>query len=137
MHLSRPRKALVPGSLALLLLFASGCSSYSTPTQTYVLGRIQVAVTDTAGAAVPQLSVNLTLTNKSIWRASLTSSDGKAEFGASEGGVIIQNYLVHLILTGQYVLAPNETNDKPVTPIENQLIVVQFEVMKTSITPPA
>jgi hypothetical protein len=137
MGLLRSRRAFIPGILALILLSGGGCLSDNNPTQNFVLGRVQVVVTDTNGAPAPLLNVNLTLTNKSIWRAALTGSDGKAEFGAAEGGVIIQNYLVNLDLSVQYVLAPNETNDKPVTPVENQTTVVQFKVAKSTIIPPA
>lgn len=137
MNLSRSKRILIPGILSLLLVSASGCLSDNTPTQNFVLGRVQVEIKDTDGAAVPLIRVDLTKTDKSIWREVLTTTDGTAEFGAVEGGVIIQNYLVHVILPVQYILAPNETNDKPVTPIENQITVIQVKLAKSSATPPS
>jgi hypothetical protein len=135
MRLLRSRLVLAPVLLALLS--AAGCNS-SSATDNIVLGQVQVSVTDAGGNPVSGLNVDLLLTDKAtVWRRSLTSADGKAEFGAAEGGVILQNYIVRLTLGIQYSLATNETNDKPVTPVADQLTTVEFHVVKTTVVPPA
>jgi hypothetical protein len=137
MYLLRQRRISVSAILAVVVLSASACLSSNT-TDTLAIGRVQVLVTDSLGVGLSGVSVDLTLTDKlTIWRATLTTTDGTAEFAASEGGVLVQNYLVHVILPIQYSLSTGDTNDKPVTPVANETVIVKFKLAKTGLTPPS
>jgi hypothetical protein len=64
-----------------------------------------------------------------LWRASSTSSDGIAVFGATEGGVIAGDYYIHLSFITNIQLAAGETNDKPVTVKGGDDLVVTFHAV--------
>jgi hypothetical protein len=110
------------------LAFSGGCLNASDPGGS-VLGRIVVRVSDQNNAGVRDLAVDLMLTNRqTIWRSARTGSDGTAQFAGNEGGVILQNYIVRLRLIPAWQLAAGETNDKPVTPIGDQTVTVEFKL---------
>jgi hypothetical protein len=64
-----------------------------------------------------------------LWRASSTSSDGIAVFGATEGGVIAGDYYIHVSFITNNQLAVGETNDKQVTLKGGDDIVVTFHAV--------
>ena len=134
MHLIRSRFVSGVTLLAAVSLFGAGCNS--TTAAGYAIGNVAVVVTDVNGAPVGQVKLNLMLTDKAtLWRTAVTGTDGKAEFGTAEGGVLVQNYLVFFPANSQYTLAPGETNYKPVTAVQNQTVTVQIKVAKIEITP--
>lgn len=134
MDLIRSRFAFTVMLLAAVSLSGIGCNDTSAPN--YALGNVEVVVTEASGAPVSAVQVNLMLTDKAtLWRTAITGSDGKAQFGAGEGGVLIQDYLVFFPSNVQYTLAPGEANYKPITAIENQTVTVQLKVAKIVINP--
>jgi hypothetical protein len=64
-----------------------------------------------------------------LWRASSTSSDGIAVFGASEGGVVAGDYYIHVSFITNNQLATGETNDKQVTVKGGDDLVVTFHAV--------
>jgi hypothetical protein len=64
-----------------------------------------------------------------LWRASLTSSTGVAVFGASDGGVAVGDYFIRVTFRSNHELAPGETNDRPVTVREGDVLVVTFNAV--------
>jgi hypothetical protein len=71
----------------------------------------------------------MTPSGKVYWRASSTSSDGIAIFGAKDGGVIEGDYVIHVSFTTRNDLAPGETNDRPVTVKAGDDTVITFRVV--------
>lgn len=119
--------------LAVVLLSGIGCNDTSGPG--YALGNVEAVVTEN-DVPVGEVQVNLMLTDKAtLWRTAITGSDGKAQFGSGEGGVLIQDYLVFFPSNIQYTLAPGETNYKPITAIANQTVTVQLKVAKIVVNP--
>lgn len=135
MILLRRRSArFLPVLLALVL--SGGCTDTTDTTDGggNTLGRIVVRVSDQSNVGVPDLMVDLLLANRqTIWRIGRTGADGTAEFAASEGGVLLQNYVVRVHLSLQWQLATGESNDKPVAPVGGQTVTVEFKVMPMSI----
>lgn len=122
-------------ALAALVLFG-GAACNDTSGTNYALGDVVAVVTDANGAPVEQVQVNLMLPDKAtLWRTAITGSDGKAQFGTGEGGVLVQDYLVFFPSQVQWKLADGETNYKPVKAVENQSATVQFKVQKVVINP--
>jgi hypothetical protein len=120
--------------VSALSVFAVGCNSTSAPR--YAIGDVVVVATDETGAPADQVHVNLMLPDKAtIWRTAVTGSDGKAQFGIEDGGVLVQNYLVFLPIQTQWALAADETNYKPANAVENQTVTVQLKVHKIEVTP--
>jgi hypothetical protein len=119
--------------LAAVSLFGAGCNA--SESTSYALGTVEVVVTEN-NVPVGQVQVNLMLPDRAtLWRTAITASDGKAQFGSGEGGVLVQDYLVFFPSNVQYTLAPGETNYKPVKAVENQTVSVQFKVVKVVINP--
>jgi hypothetical protein len=126
MPLSRRQFTLLP--TFGLLLGAVGCNV----TTTYPLGRLSAQVVDANSAGVQGVLLNLYKVEDGrsiLWRASITSSNGSGEFGASEGGVIAGEYFIRVRFVTQHELAPGESNDRPVTVNEGDNIVVTFQVV--------
>jgi hypothetical protein len=119
------------GTLAALtmVLAISGCNSL---TGNYPLGKLSVQVLDANNAPVRGAAADLfklTQGVKVYWRASSTSSDGIAVFGAKDGGVVEGNYIIHVSFIDLHDLAPGETNDRPVTIKAGDDTVVTFRVV--------
>jgi 5-hydroxyisourate hydrolase-like protein (transthyretin family) len=120
--------------VSALSVFAVGCNDTSGPT--YAIGDVVVVVTDANGAPADSVHVNLMLTDKAtLWRTAVTGSDGKAQFGTEDGGVLVQDYLVFFPIQLQWALAAGETNYKPVKAVENQTVTVEFKVQKIVVNP--
>jgi hypothetical protein len=133
MHLTRSRFSRTVIFLAAISLFGAACNDTSGPS--YALGNVEAVVTE-GTTPVSGVQMNLMLTDKAtLWRTAITGSDGKAQFGAGEGGVIIQDYLVFFPSNVQYTLAPGETNYKPVKAVENQTATVPMKVAKVIVNP--
>ena len=111
-----------------LLLGAVSCNV--TPTSP--LGRLSAKVIDANNAGVQGVLLDLYKVEGGrsiLWRASLSSSDGIGEFGASDGGVIAGEYFIRVRFVTQYELAPGESNDRPVAVNEGDNIVVTVRVV--------
>ena len=133
MDLIRSRFAGSVMLLAVVSLFGAACNA--SDSTSFSLGNVEAVVTE-YGIPVGQVQVNLMLTDKAtLWRTAITGSDGKAQFGSGEGGVLIQDYLVFFPSNVQYTLAPGETNYKPITAVENQTVSVQLKVAKVIVNP--
>jgi hypothetical protein len=121
---------------ACVAAFSSlGCSDLTTA---YPLGKLAARVVDANGAAVQGVFADLyklTLSGPVRWRASTTSSDGIAVFGAGDGGVIAGDYFIRLSFITGHQLAPGETNDRAVTVAEGDDIIVTFQVVATGPGP--
>ena len=119
------------GTLAALtvVLAILGCG---TLTANYPLGKLSVQVLDANNAPVRGAAADLfkiTQGVKVYWRASSTSSDGIAVFGAKDGGVVEGDYIVHVSFIDLHDLAPGETNDRAVTIKAGDDTVVTFRVV--------
>jgi hypothetical protein len=122
----------------LMVIGITACGNLSAPTPP--LGHLKVAVTDSAtGLGIGGLPMQLfvgSITGQE-WAELRTSSDGTGEFRSGDGGVIIQPYVVHLDLSATtYLLASQETNDKPAIVQVGQTTTVTFKLRKNSIIPP-
>lgn len=127
MRVIRPRIVVLAACVALISSLS--CNDLTT---TYPLGKLSAKVVDANNVAVQGVLVDLyklTLSGPILWRASATSSDGIAVFGASDGGVIAGDYYIRLSFITGYQLAPGETNDRAVTVREGDDIVVTFQVV--------
>lgn len=136
MRLSRPfitRRSVV---LAAALFAIGACTDFSSPPPS--LGKVLVQLTDETNAGVGGIAVDLLLNDRTtMWRSLRTSSNGSGEFGASDGGVIPQTYIVRVLLTGeQYTLATGETNDKPIQVVIGQTQTVNFKLAKRTVGGP-
>ena len=115
-----------------LLLGAVGCDV----TTTYPLGRLSARVVDPNNAGLEGALLDLYKVEGGrsiLWRASMTGSNGIAEFGASDGGVIAAEYFIRVRFTTQHELGPGESNDRPVTVNEGDDIVITFRVVPKDI----
>jgi 5-hydroxyisourate hydrolase-like protein (transthyretin family) len=127
MRIVRPRIGALAALTMLLATF--GCSQSTT---IYPLGKLSVQVLDANNAPVQGVAADLykmTPSGKVYWRASSTSSDGIAIFGAKDGGVIEGDYVIHVSFTTRNDLAPGETNDRPVTVKAGDDTVITFRVV--------
>jgi hypothetical protein len=116
------------------LAFACIASSLGCNDSTSVspVGKLSAQVVDANGAGVQGVNADLykVIEGSSVlWRASLTSSNGIAVFGASDGGVATGDYFIHLSFITNYKLAAGETNDKTVTVNAGDDDVVTFHVV--------
>jgi hypothetical protein len=112
---------------ALLLVCFVGCSDATAP-----LGRLTVKDIDANDAGVQGIFLDLYKLEAGrtiLWRTGITGSDGTAEMGAGEGGIVAGDYLVHVRFVTQHQLAPGESNDRRVTVNEGDNIVVTFRVV--------
>lgn len=112
-----------------VILGALGCGGSTT---TYPLGKLSAQVVDANNAGVQGVFADLYKVvggGSLLWRASLTSSNGVAVFGASDGGVVTGDYYIHVTFSSLYALAVGETNDRPVTVREGDDLVVTFHAV--------
>jgi len=125
------------GSLAvvasiLMMAGVSACGNLAAPTPP--LGRATVLVVDSAtNAGIGNVLVTLITTTGTPWAELRTSSDGTGEFRSSDGGVIIQGYVVRLELPTGYTLAANESNDKPVVVVVGLTTNTTFKLHKVTV----
>lgn len=121
------RVATVPALVCLLALV--GCSD---STSASALGKLSAQVVDANNAGVQSVNADLykVIDGGSIlWRSGLTSSNGVAVFGATDGGVVAGDYYIHLSFVTSYRLATGESNDKPVRVSGGDDNVVTFHVV--------
>ena len=116
-------------------VLAGGCTDFSSPPAQ--LGTLLVSVKDENNAGVGGIPVDLYVAQGMVqWAALSTSADGSGEFRARDGGVLPQSYIVRITVGGQYLLAPGETNDKPVTVVAGESRTVTFKLAKKVIGGP-
>jgi hypothetical protein len=121
--------------LACAVVVAGGCTNFSSPPD--ALGRLTVSVKDDTGAGVPNIAVDLYLSDRiTKWAALSTSADGTGEFRASDGGLLSQTYVTRIVLTGNYTLAAGETLDKPITVVIGQTATVNYKLVKKVVGGP-
>lgn len=127
MRVTRSRISAIP---ALMCLVASIACNDSTSAS--ALGDLSAQVVDANNVGVPSVKADLYKVfagGSVLWRSGLTSSNGVAVFGATEGGVVAGDYYIHLSFVTSYRLATGETNDKPVTVNAGDNDVVTFHVV--------
>jgi hypothetical protein len=127
MRILRPRVAIVVGFAAVL-----GSLACNDSTATYPLGKLSVQVLDASNNGIQGVAADLYKVvdgGAILWRAGLTSSNGIAVFGASDGGVIAGDYYIHISFSSLHQLAPGETNDRPVTVNEGDDLTVTFHAV--------
>lgn len=117
-----------------LAIFAILCTTLScgSSTDTAPLGKLSIRVIDANNAGIFGIDADLykgVAGSGVLWRASLTSSDGTAVFGAADGGVGPGDYYIHLTFHSNHQLAAGETNDRPVTVKGGDDIVVTFHAV--------
>lgn len=114
---------------ALLCALASLACSDSTSAS--ALGKVSAQVIDANNAGIQGVQADLykgVVGGAILWRSGLTSTNGLAVFGATEGGVVAGNYYIHLSFVNNYRLVAGETNDKPITVSSGSDDVVTFHV---------
>lgn len=112
-----------------VLLASAGCDRLN---RRHPLGKLSVRVVDANGTPVRGAAADLyrlTPTGKVYWRASSTDSLGIAVFGASNGGVVQGDYLIHVSFISWRYLAPGEANDRSVTVKKGTDTVITFRTV--------
>lgn len=124
----RVSRLLIVATLAAVFApLACNDSTSATP-----VGKLSVQVVDANGTGVQLAAVDLYKAFGAdfiLWRAARTSSDGIAVLGETDGGVAEGDYIVHVSFITNFVLAPGETNDKPVTVRGGDDLVVTFHAV--------
>ena len=121
------------------LLCALAALACSDATSASAVGKLSAQVVDANNAGVQGVKADLYMVvggSAILWRSGLTSSNGLAVFGATEGGVVTGDYYIHLSFVTNYHLADGETNDKPVTVNGGDENVVTFHVVPAAPGPP-
>jgi len=121
----RPRT----GALAALIILVTIFSCRPK----YPLGKLSVQVVDENNAPVRGAAADLykvTPSGNVYWRASYTSSNGIAVLGAKDGGVIAGDYVIHVSFIDWRDLARGEANDRHVTVVEGDNIVLTFRTVR-------
>ncbi|MDP9178624.1 MAG: hypothetical protein M3O61_13160 [Gemmatimonadota bacterium] len=112
------------------LLLVAGCSLDVAMNNT---GRVQIQVADTSGNPVPNINADLLLDDRTtVWTSTTTGADGKAEFGAAGGGVTVRGYYVRLLLTPEWEMATDDSNDKAVIAYGGTVSVVSFKIARVA-----
>jgi hypothetical protein len=115
---------------ALLCALASLACSDSTSAA--AVGKLSAQVIDANNTGIQGVQADLYKVVEGVavlWRSGLTSTNGLAVFGATDGGVVAGDYYIHLNFVNNYHLANGETNDKPVTVSGGDDNVVTFHVV--------
>ena len=126
MRVTSPRVFAIPA-----LLFAFFALACSDSTSASALGKVSAEVIDANSAGIQGVQADLYKVvpgGAVLWRSGLTSTNGLAVFGASEGGVVTGDYYIHVSFINNYRLVAGETNDKPVTISSGTDNVVTFHV---------
>jgi hypothetical protein len=127
MHIIRSRIGSLVAMSMLFTIF--GCRQSTADSS---LAKLAAKVVDENNAPVRGGAADLyrvTPTGKLYWRASSTSIDGIAVFGAKDGGVIPGDYVIHVSFIDFRDLAAGETNDRPVRVKEGDDTVVTFRTV--------
>lgn len=128
MRVNRLRIAVVAAFSCLIASAACNDLTSTTPT-----GKLSVRVIDANNVGVQGVEADLYKYIEGgalLWRASSTSSDGIAVFGARDGGVVATGeYYIHVSFITNHQLAPGETNDKQITVEEGDDLVVTFHAV--------
>lgn len=127
MRVTRLRIAAVAAFSCLIAIAACNDPTSTTPT-----GKLSVLVLDANNVGVQGVAADLYKYVEGgalLWRASSTSSNGTAVFGASDGGVVTGEYYIHVSFITNHQLAPGETNDKQITVEEGDDLVVTFHAV--------
>jgi uncharacterized protein YfaA (DUF2138 family) len=127
MRITSLRFSAIPSLICLLAALA--CSDSTSASG---LGKLSAQVVDASNAGVQSIKVDLYKVLEGgavLWRSGLTSSNGVAEFGAADGGVVAGDYYIHLSFITSYRLATGEANDKPITVSAGNNYVVTFHVV--------
>lgn len=123
------RRRIAPLAILAILCTALSCSS---STSTVPMGKLSIRVIDANNAGIFGIDADLykgVIGSGVLWRASLTSSDGTAVFGAADGGVGPGDYYIHLTFHSNHQLAAGEANDRPVAVKGGDDIVVTFHAV--------
>jgi hypothetical protein len=123
------RRRLAPITVLAILCTSLSCDS---ATSTSALGKLSARVVDANNAGIFGVEADLYKLvggGALFWRASLTSSNGVAVFGANDGGVAVGDYFIRVTFNSNHELAPSETNDRPVTVREGDDLVVTFHAI--------
>lgn len=126
MRVTRLRVFAIP---ALLCALASPACSDSTSAS--ATGKLSAQVIDANNTGIQGVQADLYKVVEGgavLWRSGLTSTNGLAVFGATDGGVLAGDYYIHLSFVNNYRLVTGETNDKPVTVTSGSDDVVTFHV---------
>jgi hypothetical protein len=120
--------------IAALAVLAILCTTLScgSSTSTGPIGQLSIRVIDANNAGIFGVSADLYKVISGgglLWRRSLTSSDGTAVFGAADGGVGAGDYYIHVTFSSNHQLAVGETNDRPVTVVAGDNVVVTFHAV--------
>jgi hypothetical protein len=111
------------------VLASLACSNATSPSP---VGKLSAQVVDANNVGIQGVNADLyklTAGGALLWRASSTSSNGIAVFGASDGGVVAGAYYIHVSFITNYKLATGETNDKQVTVNGGDDLVVTFHAV--------
>ena len=93
-------------------------------------GRLVVEVTDTSNAPVPNVPVTLRLLNdSSVWRTTQTGTDGRAEVGAEDGGVLTGDYLVQVTPPAGYRIPPAATHPVPLRIVTDSTVTLRVTLI--------
>ena len=123
------RRRIAPIAILAILCTSLSCNSATSTSPT---GKLSARVLDANNGGIFGVEADLYKVvggGGLLWRASLTSSNGVAVFGASDGGVVVGDYYIHLTFNSPHLLAPGETNDRPVTVREGDDLVVTFHAV--------
>lgn len=127
--MKRTRLRIVAVVAVACVLSSLACGN---STAVSAIGKLSAKVVDANNVGVQGASADLYRLiggGALLWRASSTSSDGVAVFGANEGGVVAGDYYIHVSFISNKQLAPGETNDKQVTVKEGDDLVVTFHAV--------
>jgi hypothetical protein len=123
------RRRIAPLAVLAILCTTLSCGSATSPA---ALGQLSAKVVDANNAGIFGVYADLYKVvggGGLLWRAGITSSNGVAVFGASDGGVDAGDYYIHLTFNSNHELAVGETNDRPVTVQAGDNIVVTFHAV--------
>jgi uncharacterized protein YfaA (DUF2138 family) len=130
------RRRIAPLAILAILCTFLSCNS---ATSTSAVGQLSARVIDANGGGIFGVEADLYQLvggGAQLWRRSLTSSNGVAVFGASDGGVAVGDYFIRVTFKSNHELAPGQTNDRPVTVGEGDDLVVTFNAVARGPTGP-
>lgn len=129
------RLRIVPVAILAILFTSLGCNE---ATSNYPIGQLSARVIDANNAGIFGVEADLYKLDgggAQLWRRSLTSTNGIAVFGASDGGVVAGDYFIRVTFNSNHDLAPGQSNDRPVTVGEGDDLVVTFNAVARGPSP--